>query len=184
MLETLAALLLGGVGLPIPEDLALLSAGYLVWRGDAPPVVFGALAFVAVACSDVTLFALGHHPWLSRNFRGARADRIVNAYRRHGAALVLLGRVAIGVRALLMLGAGFARVPVGKFLLADLAGLACMVVLWMRVGFWLGPRLERLRPWLAHLDLAIAAVLIAVVIWRLRRPVRDSPRPVKAAREA
>jgi membrane protein DedA with SNARE-associated domain len=175
--------LLGGVGLPIPEDLALLTAGYLVWRGDASPLAFGVLAFVAVACSDVTLFAIGHHPWLSRNFRGPRAERIVAAYRRHGAGLVLLGRVAIGVRALLMLGAGFSRVSVGKFLLADLLGLACMVVLWMHVGYWLGPRLEPIRPWLAHFDLAIAAILIGLVIWRLRRPVRSSPRPVKEASE-
>jgi membrane protein DedA with SNARE-associated domain len=175
------------VGLPIPEDLALLTAGYLVWRGDAPALPFALAAFVAVACSDAILFALGHHRWLSRRVRGPRAERIVAAYRRHGVALVLLGRIAIGVRALLMLGAGYARLPLGRFLLVDLAGLSVMVILWMRVGFWLGPRLERLRPWLAHLDFAIAAILIVAVVWRLRRPAagsRDSPRPAKAAREA
>jgi membrane protein DedA with SNARE-associated domain len=172
------------VGLPIPEDLALLTAGYLVWRGDAPALPFALAAFVAVACSDGILFALGHHRWLSRHVRGPRAERIVAAYRRHGVLLVLLGRIAIGVRALLMLGAGYARLPLGRFLFVDLAGLSVMVILWMRVGFWLGPRLERMRPWLAHLDLAIAAILILAVVWRLRRPVRDSPRPAKAAEEA
>jgi membrane protein DedA with SNARE-associated domain len=178
------------VGLPIPEDLALLSAGYLVWRGDAPALLFAVLAFVAVACSDVILFALGHHPWLSRRLNGARGARIIAAYGRHGAGLVLLGRVAVGVRALLMLGAGFSRIPLSRFLFWDLVGLGVMVALWMHVGYWLGPRLERIRPWLAHLDLAIAVILIGLVIWRLLRrpvgeaPVRDSPRQESAARES
>ncbi len=118
---------LAGVGLPIPEELPILSAGalshygYLVWWIALPVCIVGALT------GDAILYWLGHH-WGDQilNLRLARhlltperREQFAAAYRRRGALIVVAARHVMGVRAAAFLTAGIVRLPFWKFLAAD-----------------------------------------------------------------
>jgi membrane protein DedA with SNARE-associated domain len=170
----LAALVGGGFGLPFPEDLALLSAGYLAWRGDAPPVLLAPLALGAMVSSDLVLFTFGRQPWLARrvmksSLGGPFFERMLDGFRVRARRLILLARVAIGLRAPFFVAAGLAGVPLRRFLLWDALGGAVMVVAWMAVGFAVGAKLERVRAIVGRADLAIFAVVLIVALVALWR---------------
>jgi membrane protein DedA with SNARE-associated domain len=166
----LLALVAGGIGLPLPEDVVLLAAGWLVWRGDATFTALAPLALVAVVCGDLVLYGVGRasatHPRIARWLERPRLQRLRDQYRRHDVRLLMIARVAIGARAAFFLSAGVARVPVWRFLVVDTLCGAVMVTLWMKLGAHLGDRLEELRP-LLH---AVTGVIVAVlVLWVLAR---------------
>jgi len=54
-------LMLCGLGLPIPEDVALLAGGYLVHRGVTRYPITLAVSLLGVVAGDNSLFFLGRH---------------------------------------------------------------------------------------------------------------------------
>ena len=58
----LLLLVLTGVGLPIPEDLLLVTAGYLVFTDVFQWPLALAVSLIGVVVSDVMLYSAGRHP--------------------------------------------------------------------------------------------------------------------------
>ncbi len=58
-LELFAVLALCGLGLPVPEDVALLAGGFLVHRGITAYPATIAVALVGVVAGDNLLFLIG-----------------------------------------------------------------------------------------------------------------------------
>jgi membrane protein DedA with SNARE-associated domain len=172
-LHIVLALLAGGVGLPVPEDLVLLAAGWRVSRGGIGFWKLAPLALVAIVASDLMLYGFGriarNHPRAARWLERPSVARLADAYRRRGVRLVLLARVAMGMRMPFFLAAGLAKMPLGRFILVDALGSAVMTLLWMNAGAWLGPRLDRFAPHLHAAGYAAAAAVIALVAWKARR---------------
>src|SRR5579871_4104520 len=57
----LVALLLCGVGIPLPEDITLVAGGIIAGMGYASPHLMLLLAFVGVLGGDAGMFLLGKH---------------------------------------------------------------------------------------------------------------------------
>lgn len=172
-LQIVLALLAGGVGLPIPEDLVILAAGWRVSRGDVTFWQLAPLVLASIVVSDVTLYALGRlarsHPRIARWLERPTVARFAAAYRRRGVKLVLLARIAMGARAPFFLAAGMARMPLARFILVDALGASVMTALWMRVGAWLGPRLHELEPHLHMIACGAVVGVLALLAWKTRR---------------
>lgn len=179
IVEVVVALLAGGVGLPVPEELALVSAGWLIARGE-PPWPLCAAAFAALFAGDLVMYTAGRSARLGlvRRLVGeARLGRLEAACARWGARLLLVARFVPGVRAALLVAAGAGRVPLGRFVACD--GVAALVgaTLWIVVGLRLGPRLDEVRALVAGtrgvlVVAALVAVAIAIALARTRRARR------------
>ena len=174
------ALLAGGVGLPIPEELALLTAGWLIARGEPPwPMALGALA--AVLAGDLAMYTAGRSARLVQVRRLVGERRLVRLERacaRWGAKLLLVARFVPGLRAALLIAAGAGRVPLVRFFACDGAAALVGVTLWISAGHALGPRLDRARALVASTRGALAvaalgALVIALVLRRRARPLRQ-----------
>lgn len=119
----LLLLILTGVGSPIPEDLLLLTAGYLVFANVFQwPLALG-VGILGVVVSDLMLYSAGRHiawrsarrpdhPYLSAD----RLQRVTRWFGRIGDALVLVARLMPGTRAVVFITAGIQAVPVSTFL--------------------------------------------------------------------
>jgi membrane-associated protein len=168
VLHLVLALLAGGVGLPLPEDVALLSGGYLLWRGLADARELWPAAVAAVVAGDLILYSIGRvagrTPLLRRWYGEARLARLEAAFARHGARLVLLARFAIGFRAPFFVAAGACRMPLARLIACDLAGASVVVAIWFGVGRRLGPQLHRAQELVAAAGLLLPALAIAVVL--------------------
>lgn len=172
----LVLLVLTGVGSPIPEDLLLLTAGYLVFSGVFAWPAAVAVGVAGVVISDVMLFSAGRHlAW--RSLQGAdnqvlsraRLARASGWFDRVGDRLVFVARLVPGTRAMVFLAAGVRAVPGWRFLRYDVPGAVLWVPAMLMVGHASGSRIGNLDAMVAWIGrsalwmMAMAAVL--VVLW-------------------
>ena len=141
-------LFLGGLGIPIPENPALMGGGYVLHRQLSPPVTSLFVWYLAIMLGDSLLFASSY--WLfTRPTLSELLDRYVGRKRleeyrttfalRAGWTL-FLARFTFGIRALVYLAAGVARYPWQRFLAVDGASVAVQVLLFVGIGFYAGER--------------------------------------------
>jgi membrane protein DedA with SNARE-associated domain len=183
--NTLAGvLLLCGLGLPIPEDVSLISAGYLAHLGIVNPHKVFVVCFLAVLGGDCIAFALGRlfgsrllDSRLARRFFRPRKQIRVRAYfRKFGSKVIFIARFLPGLRFSIFLSAGTLRVRPSVFITYDsLAALVSVpALIYLSWGF--GAHIDRVVSWARRSEYGIlilfllAAVWIAVKMLRKRRP--------------
>jgi membrane protein DedA with SNARE-associated domain len=173
IVQVVGALLVGGLGLPIPEELVLMSAGYWLSRGtvEAPAMIVCAIA--AMLAGDLIMYAAGRLSLgLARKESIARRlAQIERAFVRHGVKLILVGRFIPGVRAALLVAAGAARMPLGRLLACDAAAAIAGGAAWIALGWQLGPQLGRVRDVVGatHTLVAVVALLALAITVAARR---------------
>jgi membrane protein DedA with SNARE-associated domain len=172
---------LGNIGLPVPEETVLAVAGYLVWSGrlQLVPVLLVAV-FSAVAGDN-----LGY--WLGRRYGRAAVERYARwlltrgrlvvaerGIRRYGALAVCGARFIGGLRFLAGPLAGAVGLPFRSFFLGNLVGAVLFVPyavgIGYAIGYGLGPYVARLQHALGRIGRAVllvgAILVVTVVGWR------------------
>ncbi len=186
ILLVFAWLVIGGVGVPLPEDAALLAAGVLIERGAVHPIVAAVVVMVGVLGGDAMLFfaarrlgpAAYQRKLVQRALPPARRARIERAYERHGALLVFAARFVAGIRAGTFALAGIHGMAPRRFLFWDTAAACISIPIVMTLGYLGAAHLDAVR---AGLDAArlwlVVAVSIAVagaVAWHFYARARRS----------
>jgi membrane protein DedA with SNARE-associated domain len=205
-----AALILCGFGLPLPEDIILVTGGVLAWLASPLDVVTvrgmihdeGLLWMVGVGLAgilagDSIIFLAGRRfgvrvadfrP-LRRIITPEKLEKVEKLMRRRGNLVVVLARYLPGIRAPTYFTAGHARLPYWEFLLFDGAAALISAPLWVCLGFWFGSDIEsaaRQAQRFSHVILgamALVVLLLAVRWWRGRRAARRAPAAGKAEAE-
>ncbi|HVA77792.1 MAG TPA: DedA family protein [Candidatus Binataceae bacterium] len=143
-------LMLCGLGLPLPEDVALLAGGFLVHRGVTHYPITLAVSLVGVVAGDNSLFFLGRrfgtglvrYFGINRPGTKVQIDRIHEFMNRHGHRAIFYARFLAGLRALIYLSAGSFGVTPGRFFLYDLLGALISVPIVVSIGYLFGGQLE------------------------------------------
>jgi membrane protein DedA with SNARE-associated domain len=190
------ALVAGGVGVPVPEDLVLLATGILSHRGVLPLPLALAVAFGGVLCGDLVLFltarrlgpALYEHRRLRRLLPPERRERLTRLYARHGGRMVFASRFMSVLRGALFALAAVQGMPLRRFLLWDALALCVSVPAVVGLGYAFSHSVDRVTRGLGRVEhaVAIAAALGLVALWgvraaRARRAARRlSPPPPRA----
>ena len=179
-------LFLGGLGVPIPEELPVLAAGALAHEGYMRSWVALTVCLVGVLAGASVLYWVGHHwgerilDWsiMRRVLTRQREHALMEAYRRHAAKTIFTARHVMGVRAAAFLTAGIARVPFWKFILVDGAAAMIGVPIGFALAYFFTDQLEeiltdvrRVERWATLLVLLVLATWIAVIAWRKSRAV-------------
>lgn len=163
---------------PIPSELILPLAGYLVATGQlayVPAVAAATVGSVGGAVVIYWLARLGGHPLLLRmgrvlRVREAELDRGEALLRRHGIALVFFGRLLPGVRSLVSVPAGVARVPFSTFLLFTTLGSSLWNALLIGAGVLLREAYHDIAIVIEPVSRVLAAALVILfVAWLWRR---------------
>ncbi len=173
---------------PFPGDFVTILAAVLVTAASWS--AFGVLSALMVGSmiGAALTFELGLR-WAARrappssDSTGA-LDRLVERFRRHGAAYLVLNRFVPGIRSLFFVAAGLAGMRRGPVML--FSGISAL--LWnlglFALGAGLGSNLDRLEHWVATYTVAAVAILVAVVVlaaglswWRRRRRAAATTTP-------
>jgi membrane protein DedA with SNARE-associated domain len=177
----LLVLLFCGLGVPLPEDVALITGGFLVYRGAAMVEPMIAVAFVGILGGDTFAFLLGRslgnrltRQWPVRVIvTENKRKRVERLFARYGEKIVVAARFMPGVRAVTYFFAGAAGMHYPKFILFD--GLAALVSapLFVLLGFHFGDRIEwlvgSLRRGQLNAVLVLAFLGVAWLAYRLLR---------------
>lgn len=172
----LLLLVLTGVGSPVPEDLLLLTAGYLVSSEVLRWPLTSAICLVGVIMSDLALYSAGRHlAWHASRWPDGhllsreRLDRVTGWFDRVGDPLIFIARLVPGTRALVFLAAGVRAVPPSRFLRYDVPGALLWVPAMLIVGHRAGDRIGGLEPALAWLQQSapwlISIVMVLLLSW-------------------
>ena len=182
---------LGNMGLPVPEETILMLAGYLVWEGELRlPIVLAVGILSAVAGDN-----LGY--WIGREYgREAikryghwilatpkRMESIESVVTRYGALAVFAARFLPGLRFLAGPTAGATGLRPFLFFLANLSGASIYVPIAVGLGYMVGyglgdyvTRLEHVVGRLEYVVLLLAVVLTAAYLsWRYLRAKPNQP---------
>lgn len=172
-----AVLLLCGMGLPMPEDIALLAGGFLVHRGIIRYPITLAVSLLGVVAGDNSLFFLGRrfgtglvrYFGLNRPGSKAQIERIRAFMHRHGHRAIFYARFLAGLRALIYLTAGSFGVTPLRFLLYDLLGAVISVPIVVSIGYLFGGQLEVVVHYLGGFErLLWIVVVLSLAIYGMR----------------
>jgi len=172
------------MGIPLPGETALFTAGILASRGDLTIEVVIAVAACAAILGDNIGFLIGRRFGRRLLLRdGLFADqrrRLVEVgepfFARHGPKAVFLGRWITGLRITSAWLAGINRMAWPTFLFWNALGGICWAASVALVAYFLGRGAERVFN-LAGVGGAAVVVVGGVVVWLvLRRRERAAPR--------
>lgn len=185
--------LLCGLGLPLPEEIVLVAAGYVTFKG------FASFGWMMAACAG-SILAGDAVPFLLGRVFGPRLLRlralrmIVNRrrlaqldhwFRRRGDLAVFFARFVPGLRVVAYFTAGTLRMRVHRFLVLDIAGIAlvCPPLIW--VGYHFGnviddaivrvQQVERGILWTVIGGLVLAALWVMLRRSRRQRELSRTP---------
>jgi membrane protein DedA with SNARE-associated domain len=181
LFAVILALLAAGLGVPLPEDLSLLTAGYLVWSEQTTLTVAIPACVAAILVGDSILFWLGYHfgpaitqhKFLRHRLTPRRLERIDHYFERHGAKTIVIGRFAAGARALFFLAAGTMRMSYWKFLAVD--GLAALIsgTAWILIGWRFGAQIDWVRRFVHRVEhIAVVVVVACIAAWMVTKLLR------------
>lgn len=175
--------ILGNVGLPVPEETVLTVSGYLVWQGRLALVPVLVIAVASAVIGDNAAY------WLGRRYGRAviarfvkvetdRVERIERLVRRYGMLAVFVARFVAGLRFMAGPLAGSTGLSPIRFFVANLLGAAAYVPAAVgagyAIGYGLGDRIEGLRRLAGDTETAmlVALVLVAAAWLGLRLRAR------------
>ena len=164
---------------PMPSEIVLplagsqLAGGYLAFLiavlAATVGSVVGAWALYAVGRFGGRPLLLRLHPLL--RIDEARLARAEAYFARRGDWLVLVGRLVPGVRALVSVPAGMARMPLGRFTLLTAAGSFAWNAGLIEAGRLLAQRWAEVASVVAPASTGLLAAAVAAVpvVWLWRR---------------
>lgn len=166
---------------PIPSELILPFAGFLVGRGEIGflPALIASTA--GSLFGALILYALGR--WGGRNLilrngrylrvKEADLDRAEGWFDKYDEWVVLFGRMVPGVRSVVSIPAGMLRTPFLRFVLLTTAGSAAWNTLLLGAGWYLGENWQQIEGFVGSLSnfvlVLVAVALVAAAIWWWRR---------------
>ena len=178
--------LLGNLHLPVPTQLTLPLAGFLIEQGQ--------FTFVSVMVSStaaavaVSLFFYYVGLWIGeenlRRFVGRFGrflfvgekdlDKASKVFDRHGGKAILIGHFVPGVGAFISIPAGLRHMPIsGRFMIYTIIGC----ILWngahVGLGWALGSQWTLVKQYVSIIEYAVVAAMVAAIVWFVWRRWRE-----------
>jgi membrane protein DedA with SNARE-associated domain len=192
-LGVLVAMAIESAMIPLPSELILPFAGFLVSDPNAvEPLTHGRwdFWFVVIAATigntvgsliGYAIGAWGGRPFLEKYgryllIRHHEIELADHFFQKYGSATAFFSRLLPIVRTFISFPAGVARMNLGKFILYSTAGAFLWSIILVQAGVVLGSRWTDIRAALQPFDLLIAVIVILAIVlfvwWRLGMPGR------------
>jgi len=171
-------LMLGIVGLPVPDETLLAFSGYLAFKGNLSlPLAFAA-AWAGSTCGITISYYLGRTFGLALIHRYGKYLRITEEhvmkahawFERVGHWGLTFGYFVPGVRHLTAYAAGMSEVAPRQFALFAYSGGFLWAATFISIGYFLGERWQAVEGQIHHyaviFTMVAAALLVVYLIWR------------------
>ena len=161
-------LFIAGVGLPIPEEITLITAGFLVYLEIIQFYPTLITIFIGVLFGDLVVYSIGRkwgqgiltHRFLRRFFYESRLERVRQFFREHGNKTIFIARFISGLRVAAFLAAGSMGMKPSRVLMYDFLAALFYVPLLILLGYYFGGKIHLLTDVVSRIDLLIKIGLI------------------------
>ena len=187
-------LLLCGLGLPLPEDVTLILAGYLAYAKAVRVEVMVAVCFLGILAGDSTIFFMGRRlgrnlrpgSWIAKLVTPEKLQKVEQLFARFGQKMVLAARFMPGVRAGVYFAGGASGMAYWRFIVFDGLAASISAPLLVLLARHFGGEITHFINLARRAQLTVAAVLLAVVVvyvWSHRARARRQAERVRALAE-
>lgn len=171
-LAPFVVLVLCGFGLPLPEEVTMLGAGFLAHRGQVEFVPVVLVCMLATLIGDSVPYSVGRRfgrrALRSRAVRRAlhpeRLRSIERRFERSGLWAVFICRFLPGVRLPAWFTAGTLGIPYHRFIAVDALGAALMTPAFVALGRFSGEQIAELEGRVEGLTQILGFVALALVV--------------------
>ena len=163
-------LLLGAIGLPLPDGIATTIAGSLAAQGRMSWLWAGVVAVGASVIGDAVGYGLGRvlgrevierRGWFG--FTAARRVRVESLFAQWGSLTVFITRTFISyLSSIANLFAGMSRYGIMRFLVVAAAGRVVWTAAYLGLGYGIGADWEAATGFLTNLSLLLLSVVVLV----------------------
>ncbi len=170
---------------PFPSEVALIPAGYLASQGQMNPLTATGAGVAGSLVGALVNYGLAH--WLGRPFLlslerllgwmsvGDQLAASERFFAHHGEITTFVGRLIPGIRQLISIPAGLARMNIPRFALYTGLGAGLWSAILVAIGFWVGETEETWRPLLREATFWVlggVTLLLAGYVYLHRRASR------------
>ncbi len=175
-------LILGGLGLPIPEEVPIIIAAVLSRNGQMTIIPAFASCMAGVLLGDLVVYLLGFFygekvlklPLTRRLLTRQREAQIKGYFHRHGFKILVSGRFVPGFRTAAYLTAGILKLPALKLLVTDLVAATLSTTLMFGLGYLFAYQIHqgihKAQQWV------VVGVAVGIGSWLLYRFYRARQR--------
>ena len=168
---------LESTGLPLPSEIIMAFAGYVVWEGQLTLLgitLAGTLGCLTGSLIAYGIGAYGGRPLLERYgkyvlIRKNELDRGEQWFAKHGESAVFISRLLPVVRTYISFPAGIVRMDVRKFSIYTFLGSLPFCFAFAYAGVALGPHWHSITRLSRYFNVAVIvalAVLVGYLIYR------------------
>jgi len=176
-----------GVGLPLPEEIVLVSAGYLCYQGHADYWAMTGVCTAAILVGDLVPFLAGRVfgprllrlRWMRFIINRERLAMFDRWFRRRGDMVVVIARFIPGLRVVAFFTGGTMRMRWLRFLILDGCGIILATPTLVFVGWHFGDKIEETIQAIREIERSILWIVagttafIALWYWLHRRARRS-----------
>ena len=179
-----------GLGLPLPEDIPLLLAGWFVAQGKMNLVIASVISWCGIIGGDCVLYYFGRRygleitrvPFVGKHLTRERIIRAEELFEKYGIWVVGIGRMFAGIRGAMVVAAGATRFNFVKFVIAD--GIAALFSggLFVWLGWLAGTKLgsigemrEKIKDYEHWVFIGIGVVVVGFIVYYYSRMKKHKP---------
>jgi membrane protein DedA with SNARE-associated domain len=163
--------------LPMPSEVVIPFASYKAAQGDLNiflVVIFGTIGALSGSLINYTLaYYLGRpivykfaDSKIGRVFLLSK-EKVVHAeeyFNRNGRSSTFIGRLVPGIRHLISIPAGLAKMNLKDFILFTFIGAGLWNIILAIVGYYLYEIRDKIFPWIGHILLVIGIIFIIYLV--------------------
>lgn len=168
--------------LPLPSEMVIPFAAYKAGQGDLNVffvVIAGTIGALSGSLINYTLAYYLGRP-LVYKFAGSKVGKLFllsrekvehaeNFFLRNGKTSTFIGRLVPGVRHLISIPAGLAKMKLRDFMMFTFIGAGLWNIILAIIGFYLYNIREQIFPYLGHILLGIGVIFAGYLIYKARK---------------
>lgn len=160
-----------GLGLPLPEDILLISIGYLVFNGYGNIYSALILGYAGIMIGDSIIFFLGSkygiqiikNKFFAKVFTKERLRRAKKFTLDHGKKTLFMARFLPGLRTPIFFSCATFKVRFRTFFIIDSLAALLSAPLFIFLGYFFGDKIEILIDLIKRIDRLVILILVLII---------------------
>ncbi len=163
--------------LPVPSEIVMPFAGYLVWEKGLMSLP-GVILAGTLGCTlgSVAAYWVGYYagrPLIIRYGRYVLLSekhlrRAETWFERYGDRATFIARLLPVIRTVISLPAGISKMRFKRFVMYSFVGSLPWTAMLAYLGYWLGPNWREISRFFPELDVAVVVGVIVAIVWYVR----------------
>ena len=168
--------------LPLPSEIVIPFAAYKAGQGDLNVFFVIFAGTIGALCGSLINYTLAYYLGRPLVYKFAESklgrvfllskEKVMHAeeyFIRNGRTSTFIGRLVPGIRHLISIPAGLAKMSLRDFMLFTIVGAGIWNIILAIIGFYLYDLREQIFPYVGHIMLALGAGFVIYLIIKARQ---------------